>query len=380
MLALSVVAVLMVAAPDDRLAGAAALALAIPAALLLVVDVIRSERRRHALAEQELAREAASLESLVSSLGALAATPEPREIAELARHEAERLFEARAELVPPGGARDTVDGEVLLPLRLREENVELLRLVTERPLGRAEVARALVLADFVERAHENARLRVEAEVREAERARLSDQLVSAEQDERRRLALHLHDTSVQSLSGIALMLDAVQHAVGEGRLKEGRTILTSALPRLRETIRELRDLSFALEPVVLRDQGFEPAVAALAERLGLDGRTAIELDVAAADELAEMAQTVLYQIIREALDGALRRGPPSHVSVTVREGADGAFEAQIADDAPGERRRAGFEAIAARARTVSGEVSVEHGEPTGTTVHVHLPRHARRNL
>jgi signal transduction histidine kinase len=53
----------------------------------------------------------------------------------------------------------------------------------------------------------------EAMEREAERARLSDLVVTAEQEERRRLALFLHDGPVQSLSGIALMLDAVHAAV-----------------------------------------------------------------------------------------------------------------------------------------------------------------------
>ena len=42
---------------------------------------------------------------------------------------------------------------------------------------------------------------------------LAERLITAEQDERRRIALELHDGPVQSLSGIALMLDAAIHAV-----------------------------------------------------------------------------------------------------------------------------------------------------------------------
>src|SRR5213079_312309 len=105
--------------------------------------------------------------------------------------------------------------------------------------------------------------------REAEQARLAEQLITAEQDERRRIALFLHDGPVQSLAGVALMLDAAQHAISTGNLDKASTVLASALSRTRTTIRELRDLSFALEPVVLRDQGFAPAVRALADQLGL---------------------------------------------------------------------------------------------------------------
>ena len=378
-LALGASAVLLVAEPDDPVAVAVSVSLAVPAAVLLILEIIRSERRRHLLAERELAEEAAALESLVASLGTIAATLDPHEIAEVTRREGERLFDARAELLSAEAASEPVDGEVLIPLRLREDDVELLRLVAARPLGRADIARALVLGDFAARVHESARLRVESEAREDERARLSSQLVTAEQDERRRLALHLHDTSVQALAGIALMLDAVQQSVADGRAEEAETVLASALRRLRETVRALRELSFELEPVVLRDQGFGPAVSALAEQLQRGGRTAFELDVEAADRLAEEAQAALYQIIREALHGAIRRGPPSRISVQVREVERGGFEALIADDAPGERRRASFEPIIERARTVSGETSIERGDGAGTTVRVRLPAYAARD-
>src|SRR2546423_659397 len=82
------------------------------------------------------------------------------------------------------------------------------------------------------------------------------QLLSAEQDERRRLALYLHDTTVQSLSGIALMIDAALGSLDTGRVDEARSVMTKALDRHRDAIRELRRLSFNLEPIVLRDQGF----------------------------------------------------------------------------------------------------------------------------
>ena len=52
-----------------------------------------------------------------------------------------------------------------------------------------------------------------------------DRLIAAEQDERRRLALFLHDGPVQSLSGVALMLDAVSDFIERGRSAEAREIL-----------------------------------------------------------------------------------------------------------------------------------------------------------
>src|SRR4051794_11316089 len=142
-----------------------------------------------------------------------------------------------------------------------------------------------------------------------------DRLIAAEQDERRRIALFLHDGPVQNLSGIALMLDAAVHAIEDGRGEEAKKIIGSALERHRSTIRELRDLSFALEPVVLRDQGFGPALQALAEQVGTSQEVRIDLAVEPAEELGESTQVALYTIIRELLDQSIRRGPPSRVEV-----------------------------------------------------------------
>ena len=212
------------------------------------------------------------------------------------------------------------------------------------------------------------------ELVEAERARLSDQLISAEQEERRRLALFLHDVPVQAMSGIALMLDGVIDAVERGANEDAKRVLRMAVERQRATIRELRDLSFALEPVVLRDQGFGPAVRAFADQVGLANELQIDLDVDAAERLAENAQVGLYQIIREAIDQAVRRGPPTRISVRIASVNGGGVETVIVDDSPGERRRRSFDEIAERVRTLQGRVAVETSpDGEGTAVRVTLP-------
>ncbi len=212
---------------------------------------------------------------------------------------------------------------------------------------------------------------------ERERRRLFEQLIAAEQDERRRIALFLHDGAVQSLSGIALMLDAVGHAIEEERLEDARQVLASALGRQRETIQSLRDLSFNLEPVILRDQGFGPAVRALAERLGLDRAVQVDVDVAAGEALAEQAKVALYQLVREALGQAVSRRP-SRISITVADAEDGGATMTVSDDGHLERRRDSAEAFEERARPLSGRVQVDRSE-AGTTVTVWLPEYAVRS-
>ena len=205
----------------------------------------------------------------------------------------------------------------------------------------------------------------------SEPSRLAERLITAEQDERRRLALFLHDGPVQSLAGIALMLDAVVHAIDEERLDTAKEILEAALERHRAAIRTLRDLSFNLEPVVLRDRGFSPAVRALADEIGLEHRIQVDVDVDVAEQLGEKVQAALYQIVREALNGAVRRGPPTSISVVVERGDDGRFVTTITDDGSQERRREFFEVLDERARTLNGRLSVEQNP--GTRIVLELP-------
>jgi signal transduction histidine kinase len=215
------------------------------------------------------------------------------------------------------------------------------------------------------------------EVPADERERLVERIITAEQDERRRLALFLHDGPVQSLAGIALMLDAAVQSIDEGKPEVARGIMASALERHRETIRSLRDLSFNIEPVVLRDQGFSAAVHELANQLGMEHKVQIEVDVELASQLGEKEQVGLYQIVRESLNQAVRRGPPSKISVLIHDTPEGEIETVVSDNGTGERRSAALDAIGERASTLNGRFSVEQG-PDGTAIHVVFPSYTGR--
>lgn len=205
-----------------------------------------------------------------------------------------------------------------------------------------------------------------------------DRLISAEQDERRRIALFLHDGPVQHLAGIALMIDAAIASIATGGVEEAKSVLVAALERQRQTIRDLRGLSFALEPVILRDRGFGPALDELAAQIGRIHNVEIGVDTESAGELGQTAQIAVYTIVRELLDQAIRRGPPSHVDVALRATADGGVETTVADNAEPERRRRSFEVIEERVTQLHGEIHVQAEPGAGTRVLVRLPPYATR--
>jgi signal transduction histidine kinase len=341
----------------------------------LGIALLVSERRRHVVAEDELQAQASFLEALVESIAEVAGPIAPRQILDQTCAEAKRLFGADRVHFEEGVSLATPrlrDGGMDVKLAVRGSPVGILSIERREPYGRGDLVGATVLTDFASRAFENARLVEEAQEREAERDRLTDQLVMAEQDERRRLSVWLHDGPLSTMSGVALMHDAALAAIEDGRYDDAAKVVATALERERETIRTLRDLSFALEPLVLRDQGFAAAVQAIGDQVGRGNRIAVSIDAAAGERLAEKAQVELYQVIREAVNQAVRRRPKT-LELTMTELDDGGFELLIADDGVGERRRASIEAIEERVRILNARLSVEQGDEGGTRIQVVLP-------
>jgi two-component system, NarL family, sensor kinase len=193
----------------------------------------------------------------------------------------------------------------------------------------------------------------------------------AERDERRRLAELIHDGPVQHVAAIAQMLDAAQHALADGDGDVGRRIVTRALEVAREASVDLREIVSGIEPDALRELGLAAAVRELAERLGTRRGVEIELDVDGGTKLGEGAQSGLYQVVREALDQAVRRGPPSRISVSLRETADG-VELRVADDGGQERRQAVLDGLTQRATELNGSFASETTD-SGTWIAVRLP-------
>jgi two-component system NarL family sensor kinase len=212
---------------------------------------------------------------------------------------------------------------------------------------------------------------------DAERALLAERILS-EQEERRRLAELLHDGPVQQLSAVAQMLDAALAAVRDGRSQQAEETLARGLELARAASRDLRALCEDLEPRTLRELGFAAAVGALARRIASTRGVELDLELEASVDVGENAQVALYQILREALEQAVRRGPPSMIEISLRETAAKRVELVVSDDGPPERRSAVLETLAERAASLNARFSSEVRFPRGSTIRVELPPSAAR--
>jgi signal transduction histidine kinase len=183
---------------------------------------------------------------------------------------------------------------------------------------------------------------------------------------------------VQHLAAIAQIVDAGLAALRAGEGARADEILSRGLELSRDASRELRALCDDLEPKVLRELGFAAAVGALSRRYAVRHDVVINLDVDHGDVLGEHAQTALYQILREAIDQAVRRGAPTRIEVVLQATAGGGAELVVSDDGPPERRSAVLEALAERAATLNARFSSEVRYPRGSKVRIELPPSAAR--
>jgi signal transduction histidine kinase len=162
---------------------------------------------------------------------------------------------------------------------------------------------------------ENARLYTEVADKERVRGQLLDRAVSAQEDERKRIARELHDETGQALSGVLLGLTGVESAmatnpaVAISRLNDLKEFTSQALDELRNLVSDLR-------PVLLDDLGLIAALRWFANRY--QERTGIEVEFTVLGpkrRLDPRVETVLFRVAQEAMTNASKHARASHLSV-----------------------------------------------------------------
>lgn len=210
-----------------------------------------------------------------------------------------------------------------------------------------------------------------------ERALVAERIL-AEQEERRRLAELLHDGPVQHVAAITQIVDAALDAIRSGDRAQAAELLARCLQLTREAGQDLRALCEDLEPRALRELGFVSAVEAFGRRVAARRGVEVVLAVEHGEALGEHAQTGLFQIVRDAVEQAVRRGALTRIEVSITGLDGGGVELSVSDDGPPERRSAVLELLADRAATLNGRFSSEARWPRGSAIRVELPPSAAR--
>src|SRR5258705_2377511 len=208
----------------------------------------------------------------------------------------------------------------------------------------------IVLSDMTELQNAHATLEAlneQLETRIAERTRqlnasrdelstLSAQLMTTQEDERKRIAQELHDSIGQSLSAIKYSLERAVEMTHTRDPSAPRHLLLTTIGRVQETVESIRSIAMNLRPSMLDDLGGVAAVRWFCREFGeIYGQLRIHTDLAVTDwSVPERLATPIFRTVQESLNNIARHAQAKNVFVSMR-GDRSTLTLEVRDDGMG---------------------------------------------
>ncbi len=216
-----------------------------------------------------------------------------------------------------------------------------------------------------------------------QRGVLLKHLITAQEDERKRVARELHDDLGQSLSALALQAEVIEQLIDsdtEGAINQ----LNLTRELITDTTNRMYELILALRPSTLDDLGLVAALQSHAERFLSGSGITFELNVAGlTSRLEPEMETALYRIYQEALNNVRRHSGAKRVSITINM-HNGSLDSEIQDDGRGFNPQVldsngdsphglGLLGIKERVSQWGGEVEIISQPGSGTLIRLRFP-------
>jgi PAS domain S-box-containing protein len=215
---------------------------------------------------------------------------------------------------------------------------------------------------------------------------LSRQVISAQEEERKRISRELHDVIAQTLTSISLRLAALKTEAA----RDPKSLEQSIGRTQEEVIRSVNIVHrFAreLRPAVLDDLGLVPALHEFLKQFGAETGVRVKLSAfSEVERVSDDKRTVLYRVAHEAIANIRRHAHASHVEVEIQK-LDGCLRMTIKDDGKGfqqhgplrarKDKRLGLLGMRERLEMLGGEFRIISMSGKGTTVIAQIPLNDR---
>lgn len=283
------------------------------------------------------------------------------------------------------GERGKFRAYISLPVKSKNKVLGTLSLASYTPNKfEPETVRLLsAMGDAIGIAVENARATQSLEEANKIREQLLEKLISAQEEERRRIARQLHDEASQSLAALAINLEAIADTLPV-RYHDTKQKLDILKERAIQTAGGIRNLALELRPSALDDLGLSMAIDWYAKdylaKRGLNVKIEV---IGPKTKLPSYTETMLFRIIQEALTNVVKHAEASLVKLQLQL-SDSVAIVQVEDNGKGfdveatlsgedVRRNLGLHGMAERATLLGGTFTIRSQPGQGTCLRVEVP-------
>jgi PAS domain S-box-containing protein len=299
----------------------------------------------------------------------------------------QRVLETRkyqaVRLQQPEDADESQLVSLNLPLLVRGRLIGVLEAYGPEALLERQYEETLIsLANQGASALENARLYTELAKRENRLQDLIRKLITAQEEERRKVSYEVHDGLAQTAAGAHQLLQAFarQHPPTS---EKGSKDLARALQLVQQTVGEARYVIADLRPTALDDFGLAAAVRLQVEKISSQG-SQVDYEEALGDErLPPEVETALFRVAQEALTNVHKHAPSARVRITLRRLNDSVrlqvrdwgtgFDPEKITDGGGPGERLGLSSMRERVALLGGHLEVHSKPGEGTEVVAEIP-------
>ena len=263
-----------------------------------------------------------------------------------------------------------------------EERIEAVQLrFRQRATTISLLALALggILAVVILRHVRRLEAAAESRLKEAQEARhhlrqLSDRLVTAQEDERRKLSRELHDELGQSMSAMLMELGRFESGLAASGLHRERLI---SVRRMAEgNVARIRSMALLLRPSMLDELGLVPALKWQAREVSR--RAGLRVKMIAdelSDDLGDSHRTCVYRVVQEALNNCVKHSQATEVRVVIHREADG-LSVSVQDNGvgfdPASDKGLGLLGMAERVNHLGGRFQIQSQRGQGTILSAYL--------
>lgn len=203
-------------------------------------------------------------------------------------------------------------------------------------------------------------------------------VISAEENERKRIAADLHDGVGQMMSAAKMNLSAFETEI-DFRNESQKTAFEKLIGLVDESCKEIRSVSHQMMPNALLKSGLASAVREFIDKI--DNRIIkINLHTEGLNErLDGNTETVLYRVIQECVNNVIKHSGAGHLDIALIKDADG-ISATVEDDGRGfdttDKQKSegiGLKNIRSRVEFLKGTVDFDSSPGKGTLIAIHIP-------